>query len=229
MRGIPGIVLQARIGSTRLPGKVLEPIAGRPMLEHCVRRLRAAGIGPVVLATTERPEDDVLVDLAGTLEVPVFRGSEDDVLGRYIGAAVQYGLDPVIRATADNPLVDGAAAGRLLQVIGASGVDYACEVGLPVGAAVEAVRIEALVQAALFATDPSDREHVTTFIKRRQDFFKVRLVPAPPALRSPALRLTVDTAEDLARVRGLIEATGTDMPTLGELLAVAKPSQQEVA
>ncbi len=229
MRGIPGIVLQARLGSTRLPRKVLAPLAGRPLLEHCILRLRAAGVGPVVLATTDAAEDDALVDLAATLDVPVFRGSADDVLGRYIGAAVRYGLDPVIRATGDNPLVDSAAAGRLLPLFDRAGVDYACEVGLPVGAAVEAVRMEALIQVALLASDPSDREHVTTFVKRRQDLFRVRMVPAPAALRSPALRLTVDTADDLAHVRALVDATGHDMPALGQVLAIAAARQREVA
>lgn len=229
LRGVPGIVLQARVGSTRLPGKVLEPIGGRSMLEHCLRRLLAGGVGPVVLATTEQPEDDVLTDIAARLDVPVYRGSEDDVLGRNLGAAVQYGLDPVIRATADNPLVDVEAAGRLLREITSGEFDYACEVGLPVGAAVEAIRVEALVQAALFATEPDDREHVTTFVKRRQDLFRVRMVPAPPALRQPALRVTVDTAEDLARVRGLVEATGSDQPSLADVLRVAAPARREVA
>jgi spore coat polysaccharide biosynthesis protein SpsF len=127
MRTRAGIVLQARLGSRRLPGKALEPIGGCSMLERCLRRLIAGGVAHVVLATTTLFEDDVLAAIAAKLGVPVFRGEVDDVLGRYIGAAEAFDLDPVVRATGDNPAVDIQGPGRVLATLRSSGADFVIE------------------------------------------------------------------------------------------------------
>src|SRR5215211_6131321 len=169
----PGIVLLARIGSTRLHRKALQPVGQWVILEHCLRRLKAGGVGRVVLATTTEPADDALVAVARNLGVPVYRGGADDVLGRTLRAAQEFGLDPVVRATGDNPFVDIQASGRLLAALRASNADYVREDGLPCGAAVEAMTAAALRRAVELATDAEDREHVTTFIRRRTDLFHV--------------------------------------------------------
>jgi spore coat polysaccharide biosynthesis protein SpsF len=174
-----------------------------------------------VLATTDRPEDDVLETLAHRLGVLVFRGAEDDVLDRFVQCAATFELDPVIRATADNPCVDIDAARRLLEVLDRTGADYARENGLPCGAAVEGVRAAALALASLTTRDKSDREHVTPFVRRRTDLFDVVEVNAPVALRQPDLRVTVDTWEDLQAVRELYFRVDDEMPALAQLIAAA--------
>ena len=150
MRSV-GIVLQARMGSTRLPGKVLAPVGSHSLLELCVRRLSSSGF-PVVIATTERDEDDPIVTEAGRLEIGVCRGPEHDVLARYIQAAKAFGFTDVIRATADNPCVDLGAAGRAMAFRRRVEADHVVECGLPVGAAVEAVSLDALERASALGT-----------------------------------------------------------------------------
>jgi spore coat polysaccharide biosynthesis protein SpsF len=228
MHARPGILLQARLASTRLPRKALELIEGRPLLEHCLRRLESAGVARVVLATTSLDEDSALCDLATRLGIAVYRGSDTDVLGRMAGAAQAFDLDPVIRATGDNPAVDIDAAGRVLAALNGLHVDYVCEDGLPYGAAVEAVTRAALLRAEGEAHDPNDREHVTTWVKRRSDLWNLAF-PAPPLpLRRPDLRLTVDTPADLAYMRSLFARAAAEQPSLRALIAAAE-QKREVA
>lgn len=196
MTAAVAVIVQARLGSSRLPGKALTPLAGQALLARCLRRLGAADVGPVILATTLEPEDDALVDLARAEGCEVHRGSTDDVLTRYVETAVAFGFGRVVRATGDNPAVDTAAPRRLLEAMGNDGTEYVCEDGLPYGAGVELVTLAALTRAALLASERDDREHVTTFIKRRPDLFQVRRTVAPAPLRRPDVRLTVDTADD---------------------------------
>lgn len=228
MASRPGILLQARMASTRLPGKALELIAGRPLVEHCLRRLVSGSVARVVLATTTLEEDDVLCDLAARLGVAVYRGSDADVLDRMARAAEAFDLDPVVRATGDNPAVDVDAPRRALAALKALHADYVCEDGLPHGAAVEAVTREALLRAAREAGDPGDREHVTTWVKRRGDLWNVVFPQAPAPLCRPELRVTVDTPADLAHVRSLFARTGTDQPSLRALIEAAE-QKREVA
>ena len=217
------IVLQARIGSTRLPGKVLADLAGCSILEHCVERLRATSGLAVVLATTTRPEDDRLEALGERLGVVAVRGSEADVLGRFALVVSTLGLAVVIRATADNPAVDLDAPRRTLDHLLRVGADHVAESGLPYGAAVEAMAADALMVSAELATDSYDREHVTPFLRRDSRFFAVEEF-APERLTRPALRLTVDTEEDLHFMRRLFAAAGAGArpaTPLSQLMAAA--------
>jgi spore coat polysaccharide biosynthesis protein SpsF len=215
-----GILLQARFASSRLYGKAMARIGGRTILEHCLQRLMRTGTARLVLATTTQPEDDALAAVALRTGAAVYRGDATDVLGRFAAAARLFDLDPVIRATADNPAVDWDAPGRLLAALRRTGADYACEAGLPHGAAVEVMTAEALHRAAALATAPGDREHVTTFIRRHPGLFVVAECVAPAPLHCPSLRLTVDTAADLEAVRALFGGAGTDDPSLGALIDV---------
>src|SRR5262245_11653608 len=221
MRGSTGIVLQARMGSQRLPGKSLEHVRGRSILEHCLRRLVASQAGPVFLATTVRAEDDPLQTAAERMGIEVYRGDAANVLERYVRCAEEFGIDFVVRATADNPGVDIQAPGRVLAAMHQFGAQYVHEIGLPYGAAVEGVTREALLEAAILVTDDYDREHVTTFIRRRADLFRGVQVSAPPALSRPDVRLTVDTIYDLRRMQEIYFGAGADMPSLAELIAAA--------
>jgi len=206
------------MGSQRLPGKVLAPIAGRPVLEHCLLRLLASEVAPVILATTRRDDDDAVAAVAERLGVTVFRGATDDVLDRFVRCAEQAQLDVVIRATADNPAVDIDAPGRLMAAMGRSRADYVGEEGLPYGAGVEAVTVDALRKQAIANRDAFDREHVTTYIRRRRDQFTALRLDAAPALRRPDVRLTVDTAEDLEQMRRLYAGVGSGLRPLGDFI-----------
>ena len=219
------VVLQARMGSTRLPGKVLARLGGRTILAHCVRRLMLSRVGPVVVATTEAPEDDLVADEAARLGASVVRGERDDVLARFVRALDVCGWDGdhVIRATADNPAVDLGCARRVLEVL-ATGADYAVETDLPVGSAVEGVGARALREAARVARTPYEREHVTPFVRANPDRFRVRTLAPAAALRRPDLHLTVDTAADLAYLRRLFDtcaAWGARDPGLDMLIHAA--------
>jgi len=216
-----GLILQARFGSQRLPGKALADLRGKTLLGRCLSRLLLGGAGPVILATTTRAEDAMLAGVAHRLGVDVHRGDTEDVLGRYVEAALAHGLDVVVRATGDNPAVDIDAAARLARALECSQADYMCEDGLPLGAGVEIVTTRALVRAAALSDAAEDREHVTTFLKRRPDLFRIERRLAPPSLRRPELRFTVDTATDLTRMRRLFADVQGDEPPVGALIAAA--------
>ncbi len=201
------IVLQARMGSTRLPGKSLAPIAGRSLLARVVERLKTRADLPVVLATTTLLEDDLLCEEAERLEIAVLRGSADDVLGRYAFVASVLGVSAIVRATADNPAVDLDSPCRTLEILQRSGADYVVDYGLPLGGTVEAIAVPALVRAAALATDAYDREHVTPFLRRDARSRAVDSL-APTALRRPDLRFTIDTADDLDYMRRVYQETG---------------------
>ena len=198
------IILQARMGSRRLPGKTLMTIGTQTVLEHCITRLDAAGL-PLIVATTTRTEDDAVEAEARRVGAQVFRGDTDDVLQRYIVAARTFEVTRIVRATGDNPLVDADGPQRVIELAKNVRVDHVVESGLPIGAAVEVVSLSALERAADLITDRYDREHVTSFIRRDQRFQSLRAM-APRHLRRPGLRLTVDTAEDLEFVRSVLES-----------------------
>lgn len=216
------VILQARFGSSRLPGKVLAELDGVALVVHCLRRLTAANVGEVCLATTTRADDDE-VAAAGIREgARVFRGAVDDVLGRFAAAAAGFGGTFVIRATADNPAVDVEAAGRVLEHL-VGGADYVVETGLPYGCAVEGIRLDVMRQADKLAVDAYDREHVTPWIQARPDAFRVVTPPAPRALARPDLRFTIDTPADLAYMRRVLREAraGASTVALHDIIAAA--------
>ena len=220
------IILQARMGSRRLPGKVLAPLGSRPVVEHCIRRLQACGGGPVVLATTAQPEDAPLIACGRSLGVETFAGPVDDVLARF-AAVVRTRPEAryIIRATADNPFVDMEAPARVLKTL-AAGADYAVEEALPLGAAVEGVGRDVLLRAQQEAVTAYDREHVTPWVTQAEGMVCRRPL-APEDLRAPDVRLTVDTPADLASAQRLVAALtarGVDpvLAPLRDVIAVAR-------
>lgn len=193
------------MGSTRLPGKVLEFIGDMPVLTHVLRRCAAIrGVDEVVCATVEGPDGDSVAALAERLNVTVFRGSETDVLARYRGAAHAVGADIVMRVTSDCPLIDPEVCAAVLRLRGEESADYATNTmppSWPHGLDCEAFTIAALDEADATATDPSDREHVTPWIRRNRAFRRVNL--AGPGGELAAQRWTLDYPEDLAFLREL--------------------------
>jgi spore coat polysaccharide biosynthesis protein SpsF len=197
--------LQARMASRRLPGKVLMRIRGQSILERAIRRLRAArSVDEVAVLTTTLDEDDAIIEEACRLGALVHRGPELDVLKRFQEAAEIYLPEILIRATADNPLIDIGSVNRIVSALRSRELDYCMEVGLPYGAATEALTPAALKTAHLRAHKPDDREHVTRYIKEHPDEFRSAFLQAPEYLNQPGIRLTVDTLDDFAYVARLI-------------------------
>ena len=218
------IILQARMASTRLPGKALAPIGARPLIGHCLARLRIGGAAPVLLATTTNQEDDVLVAMAAKYGVATFRGPDDDVLSRYVLAAQSVGARFVVRATGDNPAVDIGGPDRALAALRSTNADHVIEEGLPYGGAVEGVTVDALTRASSLATVAADREHVTPWIRRDRERFHALQMPAPAGLRHPDVRVTVDTEDDLSFLQDVAARMNnwTDEPELTSIVAVAR-------
>lgn len=200
-------VIQARMGSTRLPGKVLEDVAGEPMLARVVERARGARtLDRVVVATTTAPADDAVAAFCAERGYDIFRGSEDDVLERYHGAAVAFGARTVVRLTADCPLLDPGVIDEVVSVYHAGGYDYVAnilECTFPDGLDTEVFSREALGRARGEARLRSEREHVTPYIRNHPELFRHRNVRGDEDWS--ALRWTVDEPRDLAFVRAVYE------------------------
>jgi spore coat polysaccharide biosynthesis protein SpsF len=196
-----GIVVQARMGSTRLPGKVLRPIAGRPLLAHVLGRL--AGLrfpAQVVIATSTETADDVIESFCQGFGVACFRGSETDVLARYRECARAYDFDQVVRLTADNPFTDVAELDRLIQLHLDAGNDYTHSFGLmPLGVGAEIFTRAALERSCREGHAPNHREHVNEYIQENPNLFRIGQLDVPAGKRHPEMRLTVDTEEDYQR------------------------------
>ncbi len=198
------------MGSSRLPGKVLADIAGRTMLERVVARAQAARrVVRVVVATSVAPEDDRVHALCGKLGIEVFRGSQSDVLDRFAGAASRFAADPIVRLTADCPLLDSGVVDAVVARYQEGGVDYAANINPPTfpdGLDTEVFSAEALARAGLEARRPSEREHVTLYIRSHPESFRIANVRGPHDLSG--LRWTVDEPEDLEFVRAVYSALG---------------------
>lgn len=201
------IIVQARMGSTRLAGKVLKPIAGRPMLSYQIERLRRVTLAQQLLvATTTNPLDDELVAFCAAQGVRCTRGSEADVLSRYCEAAAALGDEVVVRVTADCPLLDPQLVDLAIRTFAAGeGCDYLSnmiEPSWPYGMAVEVVSAAALAQANAESRDPVEREHVTPFVYWRPQRFRIRSLRHERDLS--AHRWTVDTPEDFELVSRIL-------------------------
>jgi spore coat polysaccharide biosynthesis protein SpsF len=201
-------IIQARMGSTRLPGKVLMDLAGRTMLTRVVMRVRdAKDVDEVVVATTTKSDDDAIVLESSRMRAPVFRGSETDVLDRYCAAALTHRADSVVRITADCPLVDPQIIDEALATFRQGPFDYV-GTGLeprtfPRGLDVEVVSRECLERARSQDRDPTWREHVTPYIYRHPELFRVRRLSCEKDYSG--YRWTVDSREDLELVRRIYE------------------------
>lgn len=190
--------------SSRLPGKVLEPIFGVPMIGRQIERLRrSSSLDGIVVATSVDPSDDELVSYLDSIDVPVVRGSLDDVLARFVDVLDQFSPDVVVRLTADCPLASPAVLDRVVSCFtpGADYVSNTLEPTWPDGVDVEVVRASALRWVAAHSDDPHEHEHVTLGVYRRPEQFRCVNVAGDVDLSS--LRWTVDNADDLAFVRAV--------------------------
>jgi spore coat polysaccharide biosynthesis protein SpsF len=227
-------IVQARMGSTRLPGKVLLDLAGEPMLARDMNRLSRAGrIDETVVATTVKRADDPIVELCRRRSWLYFRGSEEDVLDRYYRAAKAHQAEGVVRITSDCPLIEPEIVDRVVDEFLQCQpmIDYASntvpERTFPRGLDTEVVRFEALEKAWRQDDNPSWREHVTAYIRRHPRCFRSHGVLNDKDLSH--LRWTVDTPEDLAFVRRIYEHFGHDRFSWQEVLALLERKPEWLA
>ena len=219
-----GIIIQARTGSTRMPGKVIRPFfQEQTILDLLLEKAKKINL-PTVLATTENQSDDHICELTAKHQVPFFRGSENDVLDRFIQAARKFGFSKIIRICADNPFLDLSGLQLLADAFEQSDADY---LGIQLagnkpsilthfGFWAEAVRLDALEKAASLTSDKLYREHVTNYIYSHPDIFHIDFIPADQLvfLRTD-IRLTLDTAEDFEIQKQIFASISNENPNFG--------------
>lgn len=204
--------IEARMTSSRLPGKVLMPALGEPMLMHLVRRLRAVpSIDAIVIATTVNATDDPIAAFAQANGVEVYRGSEHDVLARVIGAAESANAEVVVEITGDCPVIDPDLVEQTIRMFFNHRADYVANSlvrSYPDGMDTQVMWLEALKSAAARTTDKLDREHVSRYIWRNPEIYRLVNLVAPPSLHWPELGLTLDEQSDYELLKKLIETLG---------------------
>lgn len=212
------VTIEGRIASTRLPGKIMYPLAGLPMMEQIVRRARrATRAHDVVIATTVSPADQVMADLGQRICCSVHRGPVEDISERLLGAA--GAADIIVQITGDCPLVDPGLIDHAVALLQSAGADFVSnslrECTYPIGFDVRAFTTGALRRSMALSDDPIDRVHGSYFIARRPDLFRHASWDAPQHLRYPGLRLTVDEPDDYALVHKIYEALQPENDAFG--------------
>ena len=203
-----GIIIQARIGSQRLPGKVLMNLAGKPLLEQVIERCKKIQrADEIILATSDLEADNPVADLGKQRNIEIFRGSEADVLGRFVQAAKLYQIDTVVRICADSPLIDPQLADLTIERHHNSQADYSSMTvkrTYPKGVETEVIETKTLEYLESNISDPIYREHVTNYILENKDQFKIESIEAQGKLRRPDINVCVDTLEDFNRVETIL-------------------------
>jgi spore coat polysaccharide biosynthesis protein SpsF len=216
--------IEARMNSSRYPGKILADISGQPTLTRLVRRLRRCRtLDGVVVATTASPADDPVVAWAGAEGVACFRGSEDDVLGRVVGAHAMMGSDVVVELTGDCPLTDPAVVDLAVDTFLANGCDVVSTTqkrSFPPGVDAQVFRADALAEVAALSDDPAVREHVSLYFYEHPERYRILHLVAPGPWRGD-VRLLVDYPEDMDLMRAIwrqLEPAFGDAFTTGDVL-----------
>ncbi len=229
-------IIQARMGSSRLPGKVLQDICGKPMiLREVIRARRAQSLGQVILATTTDTEDDPVAEVCRTYGIPCYRGDPLDVLDRYYQAAKLFGADTIVRLTGDCPVIDPREIDRTVFAFFERGADFTAnrlpppwKRTTPIGMDTEVVSFACLERVWREADAKYAREHVMPYFYEEDGRFNVFLVEHEPDLSN--YRLTVDTPEDLKLIREIYNYfDGTDEFSLGEMIALIKTRPELIA
>jgi spore coat polysaccharide biosynthesis protein SpsF len=199
-------VIQARMGSTRFPGKVAEQLIDQSLLEHLIKRLQKSKlIDEIVVATTKAEIDQKVVSIAQSCGVLWFQGSEKNVLERIIQAAQRAKANIVVRVTSDNPLTDPFIIDSMIEKHVKNQMDYTWVEGMPIGTTAEVISLDSLEKERRLVNDPYDLEHVTTFIRRNPGLFKIQFLPSPPELRRSSYRLTVDYKKDFILITKIFQ------------------------
>lgn len=209
-------IIEARMTSTRLPGKHMLPAAGQPMIAHLINRLkRVPSLDVIVMATTQRSTDDPLVALSEELGISFFRGSEEDVMRRVLGAAEFAQSDIIVGITGDCPLIDPDLIEQAIRMFINNKFDYLNNAEIssyPEGMNVQVYRTESLRKAIALTDDPLDHEHVTLYIRKHPGMFIPVYIMAPPNLHWPELQLSLDENADYELLKMIIEHFAPENP-----------------
>jgi len=197
-----GVFLQTRIGSTRLPGKALLPLAGKTVLEHVLEALLPVK-ADVHAILTDSKSIDLFRDTARRMDFEIFEGPAEDVLARYCMAAQYYGVDRVVRATGDNPCVSSELANKNLVLHDKERLDLSRFKGAPLGTGVEVIETWALAESRDRSSDPYEHEHITTYLLRHDKEYHVKEFGVSGKCLLPQAHVTLDTKEDYAFMTGL--------------------------
>jgi spore coat polysaccharide biosynthesis protein SpsF len=222
MEGNITLIMQARMDSTRLPGKILRPLAGKPMLQQEIDRLKHCSvINTIVLATTADSSDDQVVELGKESDVSVFRGSENDVLDRYYQAAKDVKAETIVRVTGDCPLHDPEVVDMVVDRFRKRKVDYArTPDNYPEGLDTEVMTFAALERAWKEARLPSEREHVTPFIRNHPELFRVDAAWTVGTTDYSRYHWSVDTEQDFRFAAAVYAHFGDTMFHMRDVLTL---------
>jgi len=203
-------VVQARMGSQRFPGKMMRRLGSYPIITWVLTRVsHASTVDQVVLATSSARENDVLEEVAGALNIPTFRGDEQDVLGRYLAASRRFEIGHIVRVCGDNPFVAPEEIDRLVEFYRREGPDYAfnhspCNGNnYPDGLGAEIFSRSLLERLDAVVKEPRHREHVTLYLWENPEGVRMKTIQAPAEIAFPAIRLDVDTQADLDKLNEL--------------------------
>lgn len=220
-----GCIIQARVGSTRLPGKVIKEIDGvNTVLDYVINQVKfSKKIEKIIVATTDLIEDEVICKNLSLLKIEFFRGSSEDVLDRYYQCAKKFSIDNIVRVTADNPLIDPNIIDLVIDEYENNKCDYASNTlhrTFPYGTEVEVFSFKSLKKAWNDSKKPSEREHVTPFIYNPQNGFI--LINTENQENLSYLRYTVDRIEDLKLVREIIKNIPTRPILIQDIIELYK-------
>lgn len=217
--------IEARMTSTRLPGKVLMPFVGKPALVHLIERLkRSQYLDEICIATTTNAIDEPIVALAHELGVSCFRGSEQDVLGRVLGAARSVSADTLVQITGDCPMMDHRVVDRGIETFFAHDVDYvsnSLSQSYPGGFDVQIFPVIILAEVDQLTQDPVDRTHVSYYVYQHPEKYRLHNFEAPPEARAPELRVTLDEESDYTVMAAVFEALYPHSPDFSAAEVVA--------
>ncbi|MGI1828419.1 glycosyltransferase family protein [Bacillus sp. I-2] len=221
-------VIQARMGSTRLPKKVMKPIGGMALIDLIVERVKQSDhynhkTQNLMIATTVEAEDDQLAHYCLSKGYKVFRGSETDVLQRFAQIVRHFKPQTIVRLTGDNPFIDPVLLSKMLEKHRQAKADYTYTAGTPLGISGEMINAQILSEIENFPLTQPEREHVTLYIRKHPEQFHQQLFTPPKELAYPAYRFTIDTEEDYVFATRLLEKAGGSIavPT-AELITICE-------
>ena len=217
------------MGSIRLPGKVMCDISGKPLIQHIIERLkRCNSVNTIVLLTSTNKENNVLEELAHTLNIFVHRGSEDNVLSRFVEAQKRYNAKYIIRICADNPLVDPVEVDRIVEHHIETGADYSFNAipamgnNYPDGVGAEIFNANALLYSAKYGISSDNTEHANKFILSHPHLFKIETIQAPENIAFPDVKLDVDTYEQLEYIRDIFRQFNGNLFATADVLSYVR-------
>lgn len=219
-----GIIIQARMGSTRLPGKILMPIDSKLLLEHILFRLgMLRHPASVVIATSNTHRDDIVKVFCDDHMVACFRGSENNVLDRYYRCAVQFGFRHIIRLTGDNPFPDMEELDNLIALHLSGRTDYANSfANLPIGVGAEIFTFESLEKSWREGTEPHQIEHVNEYMLEHPEIFSTATLNVASEKNRPEIRLTVDTEDDYKRACFIVAKSCSEYVSIPQAIKLAE-------